>query len=194
MKKKIRGIVICGGKSSRMMTDKGLLLSEGKTWVDHARQKFIALGIPYSVSIRAEQWRDYASIIPEELLIEDRMAIEGPLVAILSAHQQFPSNDLLFIPCDLKDLSIARLEALLEKNIKHATADAFVYEVNGRLEPLCCLISSKGLSKVMSLVYEEKLPTKSVYQLFELLSSEVISLPLEAFPEFKNYNTPEDLV
>ena len=49
------GVVLCGGKSSRMGSDKGLLKLNDKTWAELAVKKMEQLRIPVYVSINETQ-------------------------------------------------------------------------------------------------------------------------------------------
>jgi len=45
------GIILCGGESSRMGTDKGLLIKDQKTWTRATFEKLELLSIPVKISI-----------------------------------------------------------------------------------------------------------------------------------------------
>ena len=45
------GLILCGGKSSRMGTDKGLLKLEANTWAQTAVDKLSELSIPVKLSV-----------------------------------------------------------------------------------------------------------------------------------------------
>jgi molybdenum cofactor guanylyltransferase len=49
------GIVLCGGQSSRMGTDKGMIDTNGKRWASVARDKLATLGIAVKFSVNARQ-------------------------------------------------------------------------------------------------------------------------------------------
>ena len=50
-KANLLGVVLCGGESKRMGSDKGLLQLNGKTWSQHVAQKFHDQNLPVVVSI-----------------------------------------------------------------------------------------------------------------------------------------------
>jgi molybdenum cofactor guanylyltransferase len=49
------GIVLCGGQSSRMGTDKGLMVNEARTWAQTAVDKLTTLLIPVKISVNEKQ-------------------------------------------------------------------------------------------------------------------------------------------
>ena len=48
-------IILCGGRSSRMGTDKGLLKLEETTWVQSAAEKMKQLNLPVYISVNQDQ-------------------------------------------------------------------------------------------------------------------------------------------
>ncbi len=46
------GLILCGGQSSRMGSDKGLLKLEAKTWAQTAIDKMEILHIPVKISVK----------------------------------------------------------------------------------------------------------------------------------------------
>ena len=70
------GLILCGGKSSRMGTDKGLLKLEAKTWAQTAVDKFAELNIPVKLSVNKEQYAEYSSVFPiADLIIDDESLV-----------------------------------------------------------------------------------------------------------------------
>ena len=76
------GVVFCGGKSTRMGTDKGLIpLVEGN-WASLAFEKMSSLGITVKVSINSDQQKDYLNFFEKEQLLTDNLSlgVAGPLL------------------------------------------------------------------------------------------------------------------
>src|SRR3546814_7830627 len=107
------GLVLCGGKSSRMGTDKGMLLKDDGTWAEHMGGMLELLGLKTYVSINALQFEKYGQFFSSTALIPDAVDIKGPLGGLLSAHQRFPKKDILVLPCDMIDLDTSLLRQLL---------------------------------------------------------------------------------
>src|SRR5688500_7290332 len=97
------GIILCGGQSSRMGSDKGLLTMNEKTWAQTSIEKLALLNIPVKISINNKQHPAYASEFSSDDLIVDEpsLAVKGPLLAVLSCHMKHPTEDLFILACDM---------------------------------------------------------------------------------------------
>ena len=108
------GVVLAGGKSSRMGRDKAALCIDGEPLLLRARQRLLAAGcaqVFMSGAPRAE-WPDES--------IADLAPGSGPVGGIISAIHQLtphinPALTLLFIPVDAPLLSPALLRTLIEQ-------------------------------------------------------------------------------
>lgn len=108
------GVVLAGGKSSRMGRDKAALCIAGEPLLLRARQRLLAAGCTRVVMSGAprDEWPDES--------IADLAPDSGPVGAIISAiHQLTPQTNpaltLLFIPVDAPLLSPALLHTLIEQ-------------------------------------------------------------------------------
>jgi len=97
------GIILCGGQSSRMGSDKGLLKLEANTWAQTAIDKMADLDIPVKISVNNKQYPGYAAVFGETNLITDdtTLQLRGPLLGVLSCHLKYPSEDLFVLACDM---------------------------------------------------------------------------------------------
>src|SRR4051812_4885506 len=111
----MRGVILCGGQSTRMGADKGLLKQGSLTWAELAAHKLSSLQIPVSLSVNKEQATIYSKIFsPDQLIIDNEaLSIKGPLLGVLSAHQNFPDEDLVILACDMIEMSASVLQDLI---------------------------------------------------------------------------------
>jgi len=109
------GVVLSGGQSSRMGTDKGLIRSESKTWAQIALDKLAAFQIPVVISVNAKQHVEYQAEFRVEQLLKDNegLAIRGPLAGLLSVHRRFPKQDLFVLACDMLLMDKSMMEKLV---------------------------------------------------------------------------------
>jgi len=99
--KDILGVVLCGGKSKRMGSDKGLKKIDHKTWAEQIAALFIQLDIPFVVSVNAQQIKNYSEIFDEEKLLLDSVTIPAALRGVLNVYEQFLDKNLLPVACNL---------------------------------------------------------------------------------------------
>jgi len=119
--KNVLGIVMCGGMSSRMGTDKGLMKQEGKYWAEIIAEKFSRLGIEYVFSINASQKMSYHNAMGyDKIFIEDNQSVfQGPLKGLMSVHEKYSDKNLIPIACDM----IFFKEELLASELVNYTSD-----------------------------------------------------------------------
>lgn len=188
------GIILCGGQSSRMGSDKGLLKLEAKTWAQSAIDKLVTLEIPVKVSVNHHQLNEYAEVFSAEDLITDASTLDvhGPLLGVLSAHLQYPSEDLFVFACDMPLMEPALLKELFYL-YQQNNADAFVFTNNGEPEPLCGIYTAKGLLTVFNMLQEGKLTKHSMKFMLEHLTVSSLALTDEQKKNFRNFNAHAEL-
>ncbi|MFT4089816.1 MAG: molybdenum cofactor guanylyltransferase [Asticcacaulis sp.] len=101
------GIILCGGKSSRMGQDKAGLMWQGQSWLDHTAQILRDAGADkIYVSGKREGY----------ISLQDMIDGRGPLAAICSCALQIEDEveALLFVPVDMPLLSAEALKTLSE--------------------------------------------------------------------------------
>jgi len=177
-----------------MGTDKGLLMQNDLTWVDAAVSKLSTLKVPVVVSINKKQETIYSKYISvSQLIVDDEnISVKGPLLGILSIHQQFPGDDLLVLACDMIDMNTTLLRNLLEL-YSVDLHDAYVYTTNNNSQPLCSIYTSKGLKHILDLHHQKKLARFSMMYILECVATNYIPVSDNSVKYFANYNSAEDL-
>jgi molybdopterin-guanine dinucleotide biosynthesis protein A len=188
------GVILCGGQSTRMGTDKGMLQKDATTWAQIAFNKLSALSIPVVLSVNHQQQFIYANHFDPSLLVIDdaNLAIGGPLHGILSVHDQCPSSDLLVLACDMVAMETAVLQHLYNHSLV-SNKDAIVFMNDSRAEPLCGIYKAAGLSKIKTLYAQGELKRYSMMYVLKLLGADYLSVPEEWVGYFENYNLPDDI-
>jgi molybdenum cofactor guanylyltransferase len=138
---KLYGLVVCGGQSSRMGTDKSLLDYHGQPQRYHLYDILSSLCERVFISCNEQQ----APTIPDNYSIivdaaEYRDA--GPMTALLSAFKAYPDADFLVVGCDYPYLQPAHLQSLLEAKSQHMSAAAFFNDPIRTYEPLLAVYQS----------------------------------------------------
>jgi molybdopterin-guanine dinucleotide biosynthesis protein A len=189
------GIVLCGGQSLRMGTDKGLLKLEAKTWAQTAVDKLTALNIPVKISVNKIQYSEYAAVFAADDLIVDNETLElkGPLLGLLSCHRAFPGEDLFTLACDMPLMESSLLKELLNLYNSDPSADAYLFTNDGEREPLCGIYSAKGLSSIVRLLNNKQLAKYSMKFMLEHLNVKSIAAGEAQKKCFRNFNAHAEL-
>ncbi|WP_443939500.1 molybdenum cofactor guanylyltransferase [Pedobacter sp. MW01-1-1] len=184
---KVTGLLLCGGQSTRMGTDKGLISTDGKTWSQVVAQLFERQTIPYYLSLNASQLESYSKVYATEKFIIDSVSIPGPLRGILSAAAAFPENNWLVLACDMIEMNEATIQNILKKAAENPDFDFWIYKNEEFFEPFCGIYSSEGLKKIAQEYHQGQLQAFSMQHVF--LAHRVYACPTEnSSAAFKNFN------
>jgi molybdopterin-guanine dinucleotide biosynthesis protein A len=182
----LRGLVLAGGLSQRMQTDKGRLRygSQGREQREVAADLLASVCQDVFVSCRAEQ----AAELPASLQpLPDRFVGLGPLGGILSALQFDPNAAWLVLACDLPFLTADTLRQLVAGRQPSRLATAFRSPNNEFPEPLITIFEPRAypeLLRFLGLGYS--CPRKM------LINSDVEILPAPSNDALRNVNTPAE--
>jgi len=189
------GVILCGGHSTRMGSDKGLLSTDGISWVQDAINKLSSLQIPVSLSVNLQQCDGYAAAFPGGSLITDNdsLQLKGPLLGVLSAHLQYPVQNLFVLACDMPLMETIMLSRLYDEYLQTDFYDAFIFTDNDEPEPLCGIYCAKGLAYIFNMYKEGSLTKHSMKFILENLNVCFIPLTIDQKKYFKNVNTHTDL-
>ena len=142
------GLVICGGNSNRMGTDKSMLQYYNKPQRYHVYDMLLPFCEKVFISCNAQQAK---SIIEGYNFIEDAPSYNdiGPMAALLSAFALHPQKNLLLIGCDYPFLKAGELEkfSLLCKDVPASfyNKDAVIYESMLAWYPFTCFDELKRM-------------------------------------------------
>jgi molybdenum cofactor guanylyltransferase len=190
------GIILCGGISSRMGTDKGLLLQEtGITWAKLAQDKMAGLGLPVKLSVADNQLSSYLHFFGEAALLPDNrsLSVQGPLLGIMSSHLQYPEQDLMVLAVDMPSMDKSVLQELLMRFATPPDRDAYIFTNDGEPEPLCAIYTARALNMILKRIRKKEHTRHSMK--FMLTQLEVDTYPVTEPQKkyFRNFNAPSDL-
>lgn len=139
----IIGVVLCGGMSTRMGRDKGLIVENGQTWAARAAAVLINHVDRIVFSVRREQLGNYSQIFAGAEFVTDSIAAVGPLGGLMSVHAQFPDAHLFLLACDMTSVSDREILPLLS-----ASGDVVAYRHKEIFEPLCAFYSAAACDEI----------------------------------------------
>ncbi|MCW3089866.1 MAG: molybdopterin-guanine dinucleotide biosynthesis protein [Ferruginibacter sp.] len=189
------GVILCGGQSTRMGTDKGLIKLHANTWAQTAVDKISSLHVNVVLSVNENQYSDYSEVFPEKQLIKDNpeLTIKGPLAGVLSVHLQFPGEDLFVLACDMPLMDAVILNGLLGAYNEQPSAEAYVFTRNDEPEPLCAIYTAKGLAYIIHLLKAKELTRHSMKFMLEHIHTCTIPLHEDQNKYFRNFNAHAEL-
>jgi len=136
------GLLLAGGRSSRMRRDKAALEYRGRTQLEDAYDLLASVTQRAFVSVRPDQMNEpLRQRFPQ---IVDEHTDLGPLAGILAAQRAHPDAAWLVLACDLPFLDTAVLRHLLERRDRQGYATAFRSTLDGLPEPLCAVYEPKS--------------------------------------------------
>lgn len=144
---KIYGLVLSGGKSTRMGSDKGLIAYHGIPQREYLYHMLEKVCDKTYLSIRAEQSEE----IPSEInVIVDEDVFKGPFNGMLSAHKKHPEAAWLILACDMPLINEASLKEIIDQRKAGSIATAYSLKENPLPEPLFAIWEPKALSAAIS--------------------------------------------
>jgi molybdopterin-guanine dinucleotide biosynthesis protein A len=131
------GLVLAGGRSTRMHRDKAVLTYGGRTQLERAMALLTPHVVRAYVSVRKDQHDDpVRARFPQ---IADTHENLGPIAGLLAAQARHPQAAWLVLACDLPLLDEATLAQLLRARTPSRVATAYRSSYDGLPEPLCAI-------------------------------------------------------
>jgi molybdopterin-guanine dinucleotide biosynthesis protein A len=191
----MKGLVLCGGQSTRMGNDKGMMAYQSLSWAQYLSLLLNTFCDEVFVSINDSQHEKYVQLFPEKNLIYDNttLTINGPLLGIMSAHLQYTNESFLVLACDMIDMNNEVLSFLLQE-FNSNKRDATVFVHNLHVEPLCGIYTSGALNALYKKWMERQLTKHSMHFALEQLNTHYITMPDSFVKAFANYNTLQDFL
>jgi len=167
----LKGLVLAGGKSQRMGTDKSQLEYYGKPHsiytgelIDtHCQETFLSLGNKTKDVTKSR----FSTII-------DSFAGLGPFGAILSAFRQYPNHAWLTVACDLPYINQALIDQLVSKRNPNKLATCFHNQETKFPEPLITIWEPRAYPVLLEYLSQGYSCPRKV-----LINSQVEELELE---------------
>ena len=143
-------LILCGGKSTRMGTDKAMATIGSKTLLERAVSYWQQV-LPGSAIYAAVGSSEHFEALPEGVIpVCDRISGCGPMCGLQAAFAESGAELLAVSAVDMPLLTERALQALLEK--RSCCEDICVFQHDGRPEPLFGFYRSSVLPLVDSML------------------------------------------
>ena len=182
----IHGLVLAGGKSRRMGSDKALLVQDGQSQLSRA-VALLARHLPeVYVSARQDQAGEVERSKFEQII--DRYDDMGPIAGILSAMDSDSTVSWLVLACDLPNVDDDTITALIAAHTGERPFTAYRSSHDGLPEPLCAIFSPASRGAIDDFITDGIVCPRKM-----LIRSDTLLLDQSNPMSLDNMNTPEDL-
>jgi len=184
---KLTGIILAGGKSSRMGTDKGMIDFKGKKLIEYAIE--IISSLVDDIIIIANE-NSYSSLGYK--VFKDSIKEIGPLGGIITALQNTNTEKNIILSCDMPFVNKGLLQYLINKS---EGFDITVPIHNNRTEQLLGVYSKTCLKTFLAQAEKNNL---ALHQANDLMNINKVAInercDFWTANLFDNLNNPEDLL
>lgn len=184
----LHGLVLAGGRSSRMGQDKATLVHpDGRTLLRRCCDLLLEAGCE-SVVISLRNDQEIPTGMEDCQIVRDpEGASLGPMVGIVAGMGLHPDGDWIVLACDLPRLDLGTLTHLIRSRHDQEKFLTYRSEFDGLPEPLCALYGSGSFSIMERAQADDfRCPRKILIRNDCRLLEPVTPRALE------NANTPED--
>jgi len=177
------GVILAGGRSSRMGKDKGLVDVQGKPLFEHVAERLQSqVGeILISCNQNADRYGREFKTVPD--IIQD---FSGPLAGMLAALKMSKTEWVLFVPCDVPGFPANLVDAFLSNILDH---QAIYARDHDREHPTLCLLNRSIIPELAE--YLSRGDRKLMIFFNEINAKSVL---FNNAADFLNLNTPEDVL
>ncbi len=179
----LNGLVLAGGQSRRMQTDKGSLAYFGKSQRLYVHEMLSPFCQETFVSYANSQDVHQEEQLP---VVLDRFAGLGPFGGILSALMHNPNAAWLTVACDLPYLTADTLAYLVQNRNPSKLATCFIDSDNRFPEPLVTIWEPRAYPVMLQFLSQGYACPRKV-----LINTEIELLQAPDTHDFENINFPE---
>jgi len=180
MSKEITGVILAGGKNSRMGSEKGLLSVDGDRIIERIIHVIEPLVDEIFIISNTENY-NYLGLSVYSDIVGDC----GPLGGIYTALKNSKTEYNLIIACDMPFLSTNVLNYL----ISHTGSNQIIVpHFEGNLEPLCAIYHSSCTSRIMEHIQNRQFKLLDAINSFDC---KIVEIDAKKYGEdcFRNINT-----
>ena len=190
MKPPLFGLLLAGGRSTRMGRDKASMvigadgLNQGQRAIQGLSQVCQKVFLSLSDGQTAPEGCEHLEIV------RDNPKLSGPLAGILAAFDQDPNAAWLVMACDLPFVTPEVLTKLLHARTDDANFIAYASATDGLPEPLCAIYEPGARAILQRHAERNHLCPRHI--MIEERAT-LLELPPSCRRALENMNTPEDI-
>jgi len=183
----IYGVVLCGGNSSRMGTDKAFLQYHSSEQYKQVARLFTSLNLPAIISCNDEQQKKISN---EFVCLPDDTAFKnnGPVSGLLTAFSKYPESSFVLIGCDYPLIDQQHIEMLISLSSYGYDAICFSRKTLQSInEPLLAFYHQRFKEKLFSSFHKGN---TSIKRMLDEVNTLKIMVEEDSF--LKSFDTPKD--
>lgn len=184
-KNKITGIILAGGKSSRMGFDKGLADVNGNKMIELVYAALLQVTDDVMIIANTNAY-DYLQLPVYKDIFEDK----GPIAGIYTGLSHSTTQKNLIVACDMPFVNHKLLQRMLEYGNNY---EIVVPSVNGQMEPLCGFYKKEIAEQLKEIIEMNILSVHKAIEFFDYHTMAVNDTEAMENNPFANLNRPEDL-
>jgi molybdopterin-guanine dinucleotide biosynthesis protein A len=189
MNKDITGILLAGGKNSRMKKPKAFLEINGIRLIDHALSIYRKI-FPELIIVTNDplSYKDFT----DSVIVTDIYKEKGPLGGIYAGLFYAVNHHAFVAACDMPFLNEKLISYMIELS---GHQDIVVPQTSDGFQPLHAIYSRKCLPSIKRLLQADKLKITGFYKEMHphIIAEEEIKKFDTDLKVFQNINTPEEL-
>lgn len=183
-KHNISAFILCGGKSSRMGTEKGLVNYNNKPFIQLVIDAIVPITTNIFLVTDNQEYTDF-----NYPLVADIYKNKGPVGGIFSALDRSETENNLILSCDIPKISTNVIKNYLINNISDQKDVIFLSD-DKNIYPLIGIYNKSVKPKFSEAISSNRIKLLS---LLNELNCQVIKVNPRDFESLKNINTQDEL-
>lgn len=181
----VSAIILAGGQSSRMGSDKGLMLFNGKPMIQHCIDTLKAMNLSILIISNSKEYEKFGVPIFSDL-IKDK----GPLAGIYTGLFHSDEDKNIVVSCDTPLVTEQIFKLLIDKSESQSVT---ISKFNGLEHPLIGVYEKKGMDVYKEMLDANKLKIRIAISKLNVKVVEMDGISGITALNFKNVNTLDEL-
>lgn len=158
IKKNITGIILAGGKSSRMGSDKGMMELYGRKFIEHILVALVPNVDEVIIIANNNNYKNLGHKVYEDIIKDC-----GPLGGIYTGLMNSKTENNMVVSCDIPFINSSLIKHIIDNK---GRADIAVPVYDGNVEPLCAVYTKRIKDEIHQLILSKELKLRNVFMHF----------------------------